>query len=302
VTGKPIHLGGSLGRVKATGRGVFVTGREAARRMGLSLEGARVAVQGMGNVGGTAAELFVQAGCKLVAMQDHTGTVINNDGFDIQATLDHVKRAGGVEGVPKGEKIDNESFWDVDCDILIPAALEGQITAARARRINAKLVLEGANGPTLPEADDVLHDRNVLVVVAQVDSPSYWNVSIRVGARLGMATTGSGHIFLAFATDEERLLMLEDPVDRRRETLPAGLREHLALIAERGHEVMVSEQVASVTNLSVPVFGPLGTVIASLTSPYTPRLDVRGALDQQATLDLLVAAGHEISARSLKTS
>ena len=148
----------------------------------------------------------------------------------------------------------------------------------------------------------VIHDRNVLVVVAQVDSPSYWNVSIRVGARLGMATTGSGHIFLAFATDEERLLMLEDPVDRRRETLPAGLREHLALIAERGHEVMVSEQVASVTNLSVPVFGPLGTVIASLTSPYTPRLDVRGALDQPATLDLLIAAGREISARSLKTS
>jgi len=164
VTGKPIHLGGSLGRVKATGRGVFVTGREAARRMGLSLEGARVAVQGMGNVGGTAAELFVQAGCKLVAMQDHTGTVINNDGFDIQATLDHVKRAGGVEGVPKGEKIDNESFWDVDCDILIPAALEGQITAARARRINAKLVLEGANGPTVPAADDILADRGVLVV------------------------------------------------------------------------------------------------------------------------------------------
>ena len=164
VTGKPIHLGGSLGRVKATGRGVFVTGREAARRMGLSLEGARIAVQGMGNVGGTAAELFVQAGAKLVAMQDHTGTVINNDGFDIQSTLDHVKRAGGVAGIAKGEKIDNESFWDVDCDILIPAALEGQITAARAKRINAKLVLEGANGPTLPEADDVFRDRDILVV------------------------------------------------------------------------------------------------------------------------------------------
>ena len=164
VTGKPIHLGGSLGRVKATGRGVFVTGREAARRMGMSLEGARIAVQGMGNVGGTAAELFVQAGAKLVAMQDHTGTVINNDGFDIQSTLDYVKRAGGVAGIAKGEKIDNESFWDVDCDILIPAALEGQITAARAKRINAKLVLEGANGPTLPEADDVFRDRDILVV------------------------------------------------------------------------------------------------------------------------------------------
>ena len=164
VTGKPIHLGGSLGRVKATGRGVFVTGREAARRLGLSLEGARVAVQGMGNVGGTAAELFVQAGCKLVAMQDHTGTVVNGDGFDIKSTLDLVKREGGVGGHPKGERIDNEDFWDVDCDILIPAALEGQITPARAKRIKAKLVLEGANGPTLPEADDVFRDRNILVV------------------------------------------------------------------------------------------------------------------------------------------
>lgn len=148
----------------------------------------------------------------------------------------------------------------------------------------------------------VIHDRNVLVVVAQVDGPSYWNVSIRVGARLSMATTGSGHIFLAYASDEDRALMLENPLDPHGDRLVAGLREHLAVVAERGYEVMVSEQVASVTNLSVPVFGPLGTVIASLTSPYTPRLDVRGALDQQATLDLLVAAGHEISARSLKTS
>jgi glutamate dehydrogenase (NAD(P)+) len=164
VTGKPIHLGGSLGRIKATGRGVFVTGREAARRLGLKLEGARIAVQGMGNVGGTAAELFVQAGGKLVAMQDHTGTVVNDEGFDIKSTLELVKREGGVAGHPKGQRVDNEAFWDVDCDILIPAALEGQITPARARRIKAKLVLEGANGPTLPEADDVFRDRDILVV------------------------------------------------------------------------------------------------------------------------------------------
>jgi glutamate dehydrogenase (NAD(P)+) len=164
VTGKPIHLGGSLGRVKATGRGVFVTGREAARRIGLKLDGARIAVQGMGNVGSAAAELFVQAGAKLVAVQDHTGTLVNPNGFNMADTMAVLKREGGIGGYKEAERIDNEAFWDVDCDILIPAALEGQITPARANRIKAKLVLEGANGPTLPEADDVLAERNVLVV------------------------------------------------------------------------------------------------------------------------------------------
>ena len=164
VTGKPIHLGGSLGRVKATGRGVFVTGREAAKRIGLNLEGARVAVQGMGNVGSAAAELFVQAGAKLVAVQDHTGTLVNAKGFDIAEATAVLKRDGGIANYKNAEHIDSEAFWDVDCDILIPAALEGQINAARANRIKAKLVLEGANGPTLPEGDDVLRDRNILVV------------------------------------------------------------------------------------------------------------------------------------------
>ena len=164
VTGKPIHLGGSLGRVKATGRGVFVTGREAARRIGLNLDGARVAVQGMGNVGSAAAELLVGAGATLVAVQDHTGSLVNPKGFDMAEMMAVLKRDGGVAKYKDAEAIDAGSFWDVDCDILVPAALEGQITAARAERIKAKLVLEGANGPTLPEADDVLHDRGVLVV------------------------------------------------------------------------------------------------------------------------------------------
>lgn len=164
VTGKPIHLGGSLGRVKATGRGVFVTGREAARRIGLDLDGARVAIQGFGNVGSSAAELFVQAGGKLVAVQDHTGTVVNDKGLDMATLVAHVKATGGVGGFKGGERIDNESFWDQPCDILIPAALEGQLTPERARRVQARLVLEGANGPTVPEADDVLAERSVLVV------------------------------------------------------------------------------------------------------------------------------------------
>lgn len=164
VTGKPIHLGGSLGRVKATGRGVFVTGREAARRLNLNLDGARVAVQGFGNVGSSAAELFTQAGAKIVAVQDHTGTIANPAGLDMPELMPVLHRDGGVGNFKACERIDNEAFWDVDCDILIPAALEGQITAARAHRLKAKLVLEGANGPTVPEADDILGDRGVLIV------------------------------------------------------------------------------------------------------------------------------------------
>jgi glutamate dehydrogenase (NAD(P)+) len=164
VTGKPVDLGGSLGRVKATGRGVFVTGREAARRINLDLNGARVAVQGFGNVGAAAAELFNQAGGKVVAAQDHTGSIFNGHGFDMADLMAHVKSTGGVGGFKGGEFMNAEEFWDVDCDILIPAALEGQITAERARRIKAKMVLEGANGPTVPSADDILAERGVLVV------------------------------------------------------------------------------------------------------------------------------------------
>jgi glutamate dehydrogenase (NAD(P)+) len=164
VTGKPVHLGGSLGRVKATGRGVFVTGREAARRIGLDLNGARVAVQGFGNVGSAAAELFQQAGSRVVAIQDHSGTIANPAGFDFAELMPYVRAQGGVAGFAGGEAVDPEIFWDLPCDILIPAALEGQITAERARRLPARLVLEGANGPTLPQADDILAERGVLVV------------------------------------------------------------------------------------------------------------------------------------------
>lgn len=163
VTGKPLHLGGSLGRVKATGRGVFVTGREAARRLGLELRGARVAVQGFGNVGSVAAELFAEAGAKIVAVQDHTGTIVNSKGLDLKELVP-LSRTEGVVGFKGGDVVHNEAFWEIPCDILIPAALEGQLTAERAQKTTAKLVLEGANGPTVPSADDILAERGVLVV------------------------------------------------------------------------------------------------------------------------------------------
>ncbi len=164
VTGKPIHLGGSMGRIKATGRGVFVTGREAARRIGLDLQGARLAVQGFGNVGSAAAELFGQAGSLVIAVQDHSGSIFNGAGLDLSRLVPHVQASGGVAGFSSAEVIDAEAFWDVDCNVMIPAALENQITAARAQRLQARLVLEGANGPTGSAADDILAERGVLVV------------------------------------------------------------------------------------------------------------------------------------------
>ena len=164
VTGKPIDLGGSLGRVEATGRGVFTVGVEAAKLIGLPVQGARVAVQGFGNVGGTVGRLFVEAGAQLVAVQDHTGSIYNPLGMDAAALQEHVREHGGVKGFPGAEAIDTDAFWSVDCDILIPAALEGQINKDNAERIKARMVIEGANGPTTPEADDILHDKGVLVL------------------------------------------------------------------------------------------------------------------------------------------
>ncbi len=165
VTGKPISLGGSLGRREATGRGVFVVGCEAAQKKGVTIAGAKIAVQGFGNVGGIAARLFAEAGSKVVAVQDHGGTIFHSNGFDVPALLEHVASNGSVAGFPGAEAVlPNEDFWKVQCDILIPAALEQQITEANANQITAKIILEGANGPTTPEADDILRDRGVLVV------------------------------------------------------------------------------------------------------------------------------------------
>ncbi len=164
VTGKPIDLGGSLGRREATGRGVYTVGVEAAQHIGLDVSKARVAVQGFGNVGGIAGKLFAQAGARVVAVQDHGGTIYKESGLDVPALLTHVAAHATVAGFTPAETLANDAFWDVDCDILIPAALEQQITKANAGRIKAKLVIEGANGPTTPEADDILQERNVLVL------------------------------------------------------------------------------------------------------------------------------------------
>ena len=164
VTGKPVHLGGSLGRIKATGRGVFITGCEIAKKINLSLNDAKIAIQGFGNVGSEAAFLFSQANAKITHVQDHTGTIFNEDGLDLVTLHDYVTKHNGVKGFPHAQAISDEAFWSAHVDIIIPAALEGQITVTRAHNIQAKLILEGANGPIYPAAEDILVERGTVIV------------------------------------------------------------------------------------------------------------------------------------------
>jgi glutamate dehydrogenase (NAD(P)+) len=164
VTGKPLELGGSLGRHEATGRGVMIVTRESARHMGFDIQGATVAIQGFGNVGSISAALLSEIGARIVAVTDWKSGVYNGQGLDVQRLLDHVKRNQTVEGFPGAEPITNQQLFALEVDVLIPAALENQITRENAPGVRAKIVIEGANGPTTPEAHRILHDRGVFVV------------------------------------------------------------------------------------------------------------------------------------------
>ncbi|MFP5595287.1 Glu/Leu/Phe/Val family dehydrogenase [Kluyvera sp. 142486] len=164
VTGKPIHLGGSLGRVKATGRGVFVTGMAAAKHINLDITGARIGVQGFGNVGSVAAQLFASEGAKVISVQDHSATLYDASGIDIDTLIAWQTENGKIKGFPGAADVNPDAFWLYDYDIVIPAALEGQITAQRAEGLSCRLVLEGANGPTVPQADDILRERGIIVL------------------------------------------------------------------------------------------------------------------------------------------
>ena len=164
VTGKPVHLGGSLGRSKATGRGVFVTGLEAAQKIGLDIARATVCVQGFGNVGAEAALLFHESGAKVIAVQDHTATLYHPEGINIPDLLAYQKQQGAIKGFDMVHDIDKNELWNIEADIFIPAALEGVINQEIAQKLQTKLILEGANGPTDPAADDVLNERGIVIV------------------------------------------------------------------------------------------------------------------------------------------
>jgi glutamate dehydrogenase len=164
VTGKPVDIGGSLGRNEATSRGVMYTVIEAAKHLGLELEGATVAVQGFGNVGFHAARLLHEIDCKIVAISDSKGAIYNADGLDPAKVMEHKKKTGSVEGYKNCKTMSNEELLELECDILVPAALENQITSANAARIRARIVAEGSNGPTTPDADETLYKKGVFVI------------------------------------------------------------------------------------------------------------------------------------------
>jgi glutamate dehydrogenase (NAD(P)+) len=164
VTGKPVELGGSLGRREATGRGVMIATREAAKAAGFDMAGARVAIQGFGNVGSVSAQLLSELGAKIVAITDWRGGVHNAKGLDVKALEQYVEGHKTVDAFPGAERISNHEFFALDVDVLIPAAIENQITGDNVGSIRAKVVVEGANGPTTPEAHRKLHERGVLVV------------------------------------------------------------------------------------------------------------------------------------------
>jgi glutamate dehydrogenase (NAD(P)+) len=164
VTGKPLELGGSLGRHEATGRGVMIVTRESARHLGFDIQGATVAIQGFGNVGSISAELLSEIGARIVAVTDWKSGVYNTQGLDVQRLREHVTRNKTVEGFPGAEPITNPQLFALEVDVLIPAALENQITDQNASAVRAKIVIEGANGPTTPEAHRLLHERGVFVV------------------------------------------------------------------------------------------------------------------------------------------
>ena len=164
VTGKPVDLGGSQGRREATGMGVFITVRETLSRMGSQLEGCRIAIQGFGNVGGVAAELLRSHGALIVALADHGGAIYRPDGLDLASVAQHQQATGSIANAPQTESMSASAFWETPCDVLIPAALENQITEHNASRIRAKLIVEAANGPTTTAADDLLAQMGVTVV------------------------------------------------------------------------------------------------------------------------------------------
>jgi glutamate dehydrogenase (NAD(P)+) len=164
ITGKPLSIGGSLGRNEATGRGLSFTVREAVKKLGINLQASTVAVQGFGNAGQYASLLLEEMGAKVVAVSDSQGGIHNKNGIRISSLRRHKEKMGSVVGFPDSKSISNEEILEAECTILVPAALENQITKKNASRVTARLVAEAANGPTTPEADETLYKNKTLVI------------------------------------------------------------------------------------------------------------------------------------------
>ena len=164
VTGKPLEIGGSRGRVEATGRGVALVALDEMEKLGIAVAGAKIIVQGFGNVGSIAARLFAEAGCTIVGISDVTGGYYNADGLDIKGAIAYAQEHHSLDGYRGGAKMSNAALLEQPCDVLVPAALEKVLTAENAVRVQAKLIVEGANGPTTPEADHIFKENGIVVI------------------------------------------------------------------------------------------------------------------------------------------
>jgi glutamate dehydrogenase len=164
VTGKPVEMGGSHGRKTATGRGIVFCIQEAARELGLNLTGATAAIQGFGNVGSATAQFLADIGVRVVAVSDINGAIRNRNGIDITSLRKHIAEGGSLHNFPKAERFERDELFAEKVDILVPAALENAITADVAEKIHTKIIAEGANGPTTPEASQILTRKNILVI------------------------------------------------------------------------------------------------------------------------------------------
>jgi glutamate dehydrogenase len=164
VTGKPLILGGSLGRLEATGRGVVITIREAVKKLGLEMNGLKVSIQGFGNVGRYTAQILDELGASIVALSDSKGGIYNAKGLPISQIFDYVEEGNRVSDFPEADHFSSKEVFEIDCDVVVPAALENQITAKVADKIQAKIVAEAANGPTTREGDAVLYEKGILVI------------------------------------------------------------------------------------------------------------------------------------------
>ena len=216
VTGKPVEMGGSQGRREATGRGCMIVTLEALKRLGMPIKGARVAVQGFGNVGSVAADLLAQQGAVVVAVSDTSGGLYNAKGFDVKDLLAWVKEKKVLAGYSKGEVISNDQLLACDCDVLVPAAMENVITSKNAGSIQAKIICEGANGPTTAKADAILEQKGIFVI------PD-------ILANAGGVTVS----YFEWVQDRSGYFWDEDTVNRRLERIMVTSFEEVAAMADK---------------------------------------------------------------------
>jgi glutamate dehydrogenase (NAD(P)+) len=234
VTGKPVEIGGSLGRREATGRGVIACALQASSELGLRFEGARVAVQGYGQVGGVAARLAREHGARVVAISDVKGGIHSADGLDLERVDAWVAEHRLLEGFPGADALSSHELLEVPCDILIPAAVQNQITGANAARLRCRMVVEGANGPTTLEADDILRDRGVFVV------PD-------ILANAGGVTVS----YFEWVQDAQQFFWTEEEVNRRLlEIMQRAYREVHAVAEERKVDLRTAALVRGIQRIA----------------------------------------------------